>query len=487
MRNNFRNFLLTSLVALSICGNSASAQVVDKAAVDVNAIKFPALHDVVIPEVTKVVLDNGMRLYLAEDHSLPLLEIFARINIGSYLDPKDQIGLSDITADLLREGGTEKWSPDELDELLEGLGASAETSGDIVMSSLSVDTLSSQKELAVELMDQILRHPRFDNARFEQSMQSYKSGISRRNDNPSSVASREFEKMIYGKDSPFAAQVEYSHLNNIKRDDLINFHKKYYKPEHTMVAICGDFDVKEMVKLIKKHFDSWERGTEKVAPIPEVKYDFDQRTGYVEFKDAKQVNIFLGHIGGRSYEEDEPKRIVMNNILGGGFGSRYFNEIRSKAGLCYNVFGSYTSNYTYPGTFINFTSTKSDSAIKATKMIIEEIKKLQKDGVSDEELVRGKEPYLNHFVFNFDKKSKTVNRMLSYELFGLPADFLNKQKEAVEKTTAADVKEMANKYLKPDKMRIMIVGDKKLFDEPIESLNNGQVEEIDITIPEDKK
>jgi zinc protease len=176
----------------------------------------------------------------------------------------------------------------------------------------------------------------------------------------------------------------------------------------------------------------------------------------------------------------------MNDILGGGFGSRYFNEIRSKAGLCYNVYGEYSSNFTYPGMFINLTGTNCSSAIKATKMIIEEIKKIQKDEVSEEELNKGKQPYLNRFVFNFDSKQEIVNRILTYDLFGLPYDFLQKQKEGVEKTTAADVKAMANKYLKPDKMRIIICGDKELFDEPLENLNNGKVEQIDITIPEDK-
>ncbi len=485
MRNYLNKLFVGSLIALSLF-NTASVKAAEPVEFDYNSIKFPPLHDIAVPDVNKVTFNNGMRLYLLEDHSLPLIDVFVRINIGSYLEPKNQIGLGDIVGDLLREGGTEKWSPDELDELLEGLGASVETSGDVTYHSLSLNMLSSQKDLAVELIDQILRHPRFDEGRFEQSMISYKSNISRRNDNPSSVASREFRKMIYGKDSVFAAQTEYSDLNNIKREDLINFHKRYYKPEFVMMSVCGDFKMEEMVSLLKKHFEKWEKGNETLPPIPEVKYDFDQRVGYIEFKDAKQANILLGHIGGLSYDKDVPQRIVMNNILGaGGFSSRYFNIIRSKAGLCYSVYGVYDSNYTYPGMFINMTGTNCSSAIKATKMIKDVIKKFQTECVSEEELNSGKQPYLNKFVFNFDSKEKIVNRMLTYDLFGLPYDFLQKQKEAVEKTTAEDVKAMANKYLKPDKMRIIICGDKELFDEPLENLDNGKVEQIDITIPED--
>lgn len=481
----FYKHLATAIIALSVF-NTASVKASDQSDLDIKSIKFPALHDVVIPDVQKVVLKNGLKIFILEDHSLPLLNVSVRINVGSYLEPKNQIGLSDIVGDQLREGGTEKWSPDELDELLESTGASVETYGDITFSNLSLNMLSRQKETAIELIDQILRHPRFDQERLNQAMISYKAGIARRNDNPSSVANREFKKIIYGKDSVYAAQTEYSDLNNIKREDLLKFHKRYYKPEQVMMAVCGDFDKNEMLSLLKKTFENWEKGTEKLPANPEVKYNFDQRVGYVEVKDAKQANIYFGHIGGRAYEEDEPKRIVMNNILGGGFGSRYFNQIRSKAGLCYQVYGDYYSNFAYPGMFINMTSTNCNTAVKATKMMIEEIKRLQNEEVTESELEYGKKPYLNRFVFNFASKESIVGRMLNYDLFGLPADHLQRQRKAVEATTAADVKAMAQKYLRPDKLRIIMCGDKALFDEPLENLNNGKVEEIDIRIPEDK-
>lgn len=477
--------IVASFIALSLF-NQTSVKADDSSEVDIKSIKFPPLHDVAVPEVEKVILDNGLKIFILEDHSLPLLDISVRINIGSYLEPQNQIGLSDIVGDQLREGGTEKWTPDELDELLESTGASVETYGDITFSHLGLNTLSSQKEQAIDLIDQVLRHPRFAQERLDQAMVSYKAGISRRNDNPTGIAKREFNKMIYGKGSVYAAQTEYAHLNNIKRQDLIDFHKKYYKPEFVMMSVCGDFNKAEMLNLLKKTFNSWERGNETIPANPEVKYEFDQRVGYVEVKDAKQANIFFGHIGGIASDEDEPKRIVMNNILGGGFGSRYFNQIRSKAGLCYQVYGNYDSNFAYPAMFINLTSTNCNTAVKATKMMIEEIKRLQNEEVTEAELDYGKQPYLNHFVFNFASKEAIVGRMLSYDLFGLPADHLQRQKKAVEATTAADVKAMAKKYLNPDKLRIIVCGDKELFDEPLENLNNGPVETIDITIPEDK-
>ncbi|HPT47964.1 MAG TPA: insulinase family protein, partial [Candidatus Rifleibacterium sp.] len=189
---------------------------------------------------------------------------------------------------------------------------------------------------------------------------------------------------------------------------------------------------------------------------------------------------------GRLVDEDHPHRIVMNNILGVGFGSRLFNQVRSKAGLCYQVYGVYTANLSYPGMFYNYVATKNETAAKAVRMIMDEIKRFQKEPVTAEELKAAKDRYLNSFVFNFDEKQKVIERLVYYDFFNLPRDFLNKQKEMVEATTAENVLAAANKYLKPDSLRILVVGNQKAFDEPLDKLDNGTPTLLDVTIPPEK-
>ncbi len=455
-------------------------------AIDFENISFPALNPINLPDIEEIKLENGMRLYLLEDNSLPLIEASVRIHGGSYLDPVEKIGLGSMLGDLLRNGGTQKWSADELDEMLEGIGAAAETSSDIIAGSLKLMMLSSQKELAVEVMAEILRRPRFEESRFEQAMIGARSMISRRNDQPDSIGEREFEKMIYGADSVYARHSEYATLNAITRDDLKAMHQRIYRPENVQMAIWGDFNRKEMLSLIKKYFNDWERGKEPLPEFPKVDYNFDKVAAVVDLPEAKQTNAYIGHLGGRLFDEDHPHRIVMNNILGVGFGSRLFNQVRSKAGLCYSVYGIYTANLSYPGIFYNYVATKNETAAKAVRMIIDEIKKFQKEAPTAAELKAAKDRYLNSFVFNFDEKQKVIERMVYYDFFNLPRDFLNKQKEMVEATTAEDVLTAANKYLKPDSLRILVVGNQKAFDEPLEQLNNGKLQTIDITIPENK-
>lgn len=453
-------------------------------AVDLTSLAYPPLNQIAIPEVEEIKLDNGMRLYLLEDKTLPLIQASVRIHGGSYLDPVEKIGLAELCGDLLRTGGTEKYSSDELDELLESIGGSAETSIDVIAGNLKLSMLSSYTELAMEVMAEILQRPVFEQAKFEQLMIAARSSISRRNDRPANIGDREFEKVIYGKDSPYARHPEYATLNAISRDDLKAFHQRVFRPENVQMAIWGDIDSKQIVELVKKHFGAWEKGKEPIPDFPKVDYQFDTRTNFVDLPDVSQSNVYIGHLGGRLTDEDHPHRIVMNNILGVGFGSRLFKQVRSKAGLAYSVYGVFTANLSYPGTFYNYVSTKSESTVKAIRMIIDEIKRIQNEEPTAEELKLGRDRYLNTFVFNFDSKGKIIERLVYYDFFGLPKDFLNKQMEMVKTTTAADVTAAAKKYLKPESLRILVVGAAEKLDEPLAALKNGEPQKIDITIPE---
>lgn len=474
----YRQFsiIITVVTLLALFSSTAGA-------VDINSLVYPALNQIAIPEVEEIKLENGMRLYLLEDKTLPLIQASVRIHGGSYLDPAEKLGLAEICGELLRTGGTEKYNSDALDELLESIGGSAETSIDIIAGSLKLSMLSSYTDLAMEVMAEILQRPVFEQAKFEQLMVAARASVSRRNDQPSVVGDREFEKVIYGKASAYARHTEYATLAAISRDDLKAFHQRVFRPENVQMAIWGDIDSKKIVELVKKHFGAWEKGKEALPTFPKVEYVYDTSTAFVDLPEVSQSNVYIGHIGGRLTDEDHPHRIVMNNILGVGFGSRLFKQVRSKAGLAYSVYGVFTANLSYPGTFYNYVSTKTESTVKAIRMIIEEIKRIQNEEPTAEELKLGRDRYLNTFVFNFDSKGKIIERLVYYDFFGLPKDFLNKQMEMVKTTTPADVTAAAKKYLKPEALRILMVGSVKGLDEPLAALNNGEPQAIDITIP----
>ncbi len=453
------------------------------AAQDVDKLKFPKLNEIKIPDVEKVTLDNGLRLYLLEDKSLPVFNVSVRVNGGSYLEPSDRVGLAEICGTVMRTGGTQKWTGDEIDEMLEGIGGSVETSLDVASGAGFINVLSEYTDLGLEVLAEVLRRPVFGEDKIELAKVQQRTAISRRNDDMDELTRREYRKLIYGSDSPYARHSEYKTVNAVTRDDLIAFHKTYFQPENIQMAVWGDFDKKDIIARLEKYFGDWSRGSVVVPPPPEVDYDWRSRVYYAEKADAAQSYIRVGHIGGLVTAPDYPDMLVVSSILGGGFGSRITDAVRTRLGLGYTAGGRYISDFAYPGYFFIVASTKPQSTVKATREIIEQIKSMHTVPPTTAEMQKGKDGYLNSFVFNFDSRREVVNRMMEYDFYGLPEDFLQQEKQRVENVTPDDIAAAAKKNLRPDEMVVLVIGNGAEFDEPLEALGLGPVDTIDIAIP----
>ncbi|MEW6412380.1 MAG: pitrilysin family protein [Candidatus Zixiibacteriota bacterium] len=450
---------------------------------NVEGLKYPPLNQLTVPEVQKVTLDNGMQLYLLQDKSLPVFNVSARINCGEYLEPADKVGLANICGMVMRTGGTAKWTGDQIDEMLEGIGGRVETGIDVTSAGASINVLSEYTDLALEVLAEILRRPVFNEDKIDLAKMQHRTGIARRNDEISTVARREFLKLIYGADSPYARHTEYATINTITRDDLVAFHDRYFKPENVQLAVWGDIDADTMIEQIKKYFGDWQRGSEPVPPPPAVNYEYRSKVFYAEKTDVEQAYIRIGHIGGLATDPDYADRIVMSSILGEGFGSRLTDAVRTKLGLAYSTGGRYISNFGYPGYFFAMAATKPQSALQATREMLTQIKSMLTDPPTEPEMKKGKDGYLNSFVFNFDSRREVLDRMMTYDFYGLPEDFLQQEKMKVESVTPEAVQAAAKTNIRPDEMIVLVVGNAAQFDEPLENLGLGPVDTIDITIP----
>jgi zinc protease len=473
-RKYYRLILLVLLAALPGWPVLAADKAVDK-------LKFPPLQEIEMPPIEKISLDNGLIFYLLEDHSLPLINAGVLIAAGSYLDPPEKIGLADVTGTVMRTGGTASMTGDEIDEALEAIGASIEVNMDAPGGYASMNVLSEYLDTGVKTLADILRNPVFNQDKIDLAKTAERSLIARRNDDPWTVCRREYAKVIYGKNSPYARQTEYNTIDLINRNDLLDFHHKYITPENVMIAFWGDFKKDEMIAKINEYFGDWKKGSGKVPALPGVSYDYKPGIHYIEKANVNQTNIIMGHIGGYLSDPGYFAMVVMNNILGASGGGRLFNEVRSKQGLAYAVGGSYTSNISYPGVYYNYCFTKSESTVRAIKSMIEQIKSMQTVAPSEDEMRLGKDSYLNSFVFKFEDKGEIIHRMMIYDYFNFPNDFLFKAKANVEKVTAADVIDVARRNLHPDALQIVVVGNGADFDEPLSVL--GEVDTIDISIP----
>jgi zinc protease len=481
-----RRSLLISVACIAVAGfGLVWSGCAAEPARDYAKLKYPKLRDIQVPQVERVTLANGMRLFLLEDHELPLVSISVRIRTGSMYETPEKVGLADITGEVMRTGGTTTKTGDQLDEELESIAASVETRIGLNSGSASMSVLKQDLDTGLAVLADVLMNPAFRQDKIELAKMQHRSMISRRNDDVGDIAGREYSKLIYGPESVYARQEEYATIDAISRDDLVAFHQKYYGPNNAMLAVWGDFDTKQMIEKIEKAFASWQKVDLDLPKAPQVEYEFRRTVNVIAKDDVNQSNIYLGHIGGLMSDPDYFALIVMNRILGGGFTGRLFKNVRSREGLAYSVFGAYSANFEYPGEFYVGCQTKSESTVHAIRAMLKEVEKMQEAEVTDEELALAKDSFLNSFVFNFDTRGEVVNRLMTYEYFGYPADFLMKTKENVEKVTKADVLRVARKHLKPDKVQILAVGKPDDFGEPLSAL--GTVNEIDITIPPPKQ
>jgi zinc protease len=472
-------FTLVSVMALS--WQSPAAAVTARHYTD---LEFPPLSEIQIPAYERYQLPNGLVVYLMEDHELPLVSGSATFRTGERLVPGDQAGLGEIMGDAMRLGGTENYTADELNLALEQRAASVETSVDVDSGSAGFNALSEDLDEVFNIFAEVVKRPAFAPDRIEFLKNQYRGAIDRRNDNPDDIASREFRKLVYGDDSPYARTYEYSTLDNFSRDDIVAFYQASVRPDQTILAISGDIDPEQMKLLIADTFGDWE--TEATAPTLPAAPSADQAKAGMFLVDQPQLTqsyVQVGHIGGQRNAEDYPEMAVLNEVLN-GFGGRLFNEVRSRQGLAYVVYAYWAANYDYDGIFIGGGQTRSDATVPFIESVKQEIAKVRQSSVSEDELNRAKDAVLNSFVFNFQSPEQTLSRLVRYEYYGYPQDFVFQFREDVANTTAAAIQAAAQQHLQPENLVVLVVGNATDIQPPLSTLTpDQQVTQVDITIP----
>lgn len=448
---------------------------------DINKLRYPELNDFTLPPIHKAALDNGLRLRVVRTDKLPLVNIRILLDGGSVHDPADKVGLASLTAGLMRIGGTKEWSGDELDLYLDrrGINLDVQAADDYYVATVSC--LHKDLDAAVAALAQVLRSPRFAKEKMDEMRTRLSSSIARRNDEPNGIAAREFNRVIYGKNSPFAAVLEYAHLAAIKKADLTACHQRYFAPGNMLAGVAGPVDLEEVKAVFESHFGDWKHKAE-VPAYPRVKTDpRTARVFMVEKSNLNQSTIHIGHLGFIRDLEAEPAQKVFNAIFSQGMNSRLFSTVRTKMGLTYGVGGGIGTAERHPGVTSFFTFTKSASSIKAIKAILAEADKIRAEEVTPEELKDAKDYFINSFVFRFSSPEKILNSELNREFYGLPEGYSQRMLEAIKKVTAADVLAAAKKYMLPENFKILIVGKEADLDGKLSEL--GKVEKVDITIP----
>jgi zinc protease len=450
-------------------------------------LQFGPPPAVKIPAYSRFQLANGLVVYLMEDHELPLVGGTAVVRTGDRLEPASQVGLADLTGTVLRSGGTQTHPAATLNQRLEQTAASVEAAIGASSGSVSFSALSENLDEVFGLFTEVLQQPAFAGEKLALAKVQEQGQIARRNDDPEGIVSREFDKLLYGNTSPYARTVEYATLDRIERPDLVRFYQQYFRPSNMLLGIVGDFDSTAMRSQIEAKFANWRPPAvaTRFDTTPPVVTAQANPTGIfaVDQPQLTQSYIYIGHLGGQLNHPDYPALSVMNEVMS-GFGGRLFNEIRSRQGLAYSVYASWQPQFDHPGIFVAGGQTRSQATLPFIRAVLSEIAKIRTQPISTAELQAAKDSVLNSFIFNFQTPSQILSRLLRYEYFGYPQDFIFQYRQAVEKTAIADVQRVANTYLQPDNLVTLVVGNQADIQPPLSSL--GAVKAIDVTIPPPK-
>jgi predicted Zn-dependent peptidase len=450
-----------------------------------NDIQFPPLNPLKIPPVTRYTLANGITVFLVQDHELPVVHAEAIIRAGDRWDPPEKAGLATLTGEVMRTGGTAARGGDELDRELDRLGASVEMSVGQDATSASVFVLKQDTEKGLAILGDILRNPVFPQDKLDLLKTTLRASIARRNDDAGDIHSRETARLLHGRSSPYSLQPEYATLNAIRREDLVAFHTQYFQPEGLILGVWGDFTEAEMKPRIEKIFGSWPRRGNPKPPVPAVDVAGQGKGVHLLKKDdVVQSNVAFAFLVGRADHPDHASLTVMTRILGGGFGSRLFDSVRTSAGLAYNAGASYASEFDHAGSWRATASTKSETTAQLLELMQREMARMKQAEVTDIELQRAKDALLKGEAFDYDSTTKIISRLMNYEYFGYPADFLTRNREAIAKVSKADVLRVAKQYLDQDKFLTVVLGNPAKFDKPLSSF--GPVTDVDYSIPEPK-
>lgn len=471
----FRNLAAATIAAIAV---SSPAQGQTEA--PWTKIPIPPLHAFKPVEPKRIELPNGLVIFLQEDHELPFINSTILIRGGSRDEPAAKIGLVSLYGQTWRTSGTAAADGDTLDDRLEAKAATLETGGGAALTTMSWSSLKSDFDSVFASAIDLLLHPAFKAEKLSLARMQMEAGISRRNDDASGIAGRLSGQLVYGATSPYAREPQYATVEAVTVADLKSWHDTTVIPNNIIVAVSGDFEPAAMEAKLRAAFGPLPRG----KSMPKTKFDFPgPKPGvyFVDKNDINQSNILILGLGTERSNPDFYALSVMNEIFAGGFGSRLFQNVRTKLGLAYSVGGSYGASYDHPGVFEVSASTKSVTTVAATQAMLEEIGRLKTVPPTTDELRKAKEDQLNSFIFRYDSPDKTLFEQVTLAFFGYPKDFLEKYKTGIESVTAADVSRVANKYIDPSKLAILVVGNKSQLTPPVSTL--GAVKDIDITIP----
>lgn len=430
------------------------------------------------PHITRATLPNGLRVLVAENHNAPLLSFRTLIRSGADHDTHATAGLAAITADLLDEGAGKR-DTIQLAEELGLLGAVLGTGADWDASYVSADVLARNGEAALEIVADVTARATLPEDGLERVRTERLTELLQQRDEPAAIAGRRFSNLLYGTGA-YGNSVSGNpdSVARITAGNVRAFYAQHYVPNNSAVVVSGDIDPARAVELVTRTLGDWTRGEEPPRPVVQPRPIDASRVYVIDRPQAVQSEIRVGHIGVPRSCEDYFALSVMNAVLGGVFNSRINLNLRERHGYTYGARSQFAFRR-HAGPFVVAAPVRNEVTLQSVNEVLSELRRIRTGDLEDQELDEVKSYLMGVFPATVQTASDIASRLVDMELYGLPEDYFDHYRENIANVMKEDIERVAQKYLDPDRVLIVIVGNAKQIREPLGTLGMP-VHELDI-------
>jgi zinc protease len=469
MKTSFKKIAASTISALTLFSMAivpGAADTTDPESWRADPPKISDPRPFKLPEKKSFQLDNGLKVQMVEDHRVPWVTMYLGFKAGTALDKPDRLGIAEATSDQLNEG-TEKRTSKQFANDIDLIGGRFGAFADYDFTIVSASSLSNYKEQLSELLSDAVLHPSFTEEELKIRKANWLQELIMQRTQPSFLLEERFSKEVFGTHPYSVVSPHPDMVASITRDDLRNFHKKYFVPNGAIMLVIGDFDSDKMKELITSSLGKWEKADTTVAAVEEIKTRKGTHVYLVDRPESVQSSIKIGNIGIKKQDPDFFATRVMNQILGGGANSRLFLNIREQKGYTYGAYSSVTSRV-QPGSFSAGADVRTEVTGPSVKEFLYELARIRDKSVTKEELDAAKNYLAGQFQLELETQSGLAQRLLEVALFDLPEDYLETYTPKIMDVSVEDVQRVANRIIQSNDLVIAVVGDAKKIKQDLE-------------------
>jgi zinc protease len=423
-----------------------------------------------LPAIEKTKLANGLNIWVVRQSELPIVSMNLVLNAGGTIESADKAGVTAMTAAMLNQG-TKTRSAVEIANALQSIGASVNANGGWDSSDVSMQTLTKNLDQALDLYADVVLNPAFPTNEFEVLRRRALTSFLQRKSSATAVAGVVYDKVLYG-DQPYGRQLSGNErtVKAMKREDLVNFYNTYYKPNNATLIVVGDVDTNAIKAKLEKTFGGWASGNVPGATMTAQTMFAKPSIYFVDRPGAAQSSVSIGQVGVERSNPDYYALQIMNSILGGGGTARLFMNLREDKGYTYGAY----SRFVYrkgPGPFSASGEIQTVSTKEAVQEFMKELHGIQGTiPVTQAELEVNKQALIRRFPAGFETVGQISGQLANLVTYNLADTYYNDYISKVHAVTLDDIHRVANQYLQPDKMAIVIVGDWKAVEPGLKGL-----------------